>query len=65
MIYKFAEFLWQIPFFKAETTGHSWIEGQGVEPRFLGHVMEAGRVIGLLMENISGCTANVGDLDTC
>lgn len=65
VVYKFAVFPWQIPMLEAETTAYNWINGQGVGPQFLGHVTEAGRVIGFLMENIAGRTANFGDLDKC
>lgn len=50
---------------EAGTTSYSWIDDQGIGPRFLGHVTEAGRVNGFLMENISGRTAEAADLDKC
>lgn len=65
IVYKFAAFPWQIPITERETTAYSWIYGQGIGPRFLGHVTEAGRVIGFLMENVPGRTAQVEDLDKC
>ncbi|KAI4862164.1 alpha-galactosidase a precursor [Hypoxylon rubiginosum] len=64
-VYKFAEFPWQIPVMEMETTAYGWINGQGIGPQFLGHVTEAGRVIGFLLENIPGYTAEVNDLEKC
>ncbi|KAF1840260.1 alpha-galactosidase a precursor [Cucurbitaria berberidis CBS 394.84] len=65
VVYKFAEFPWQTFMLEAETTAYNWIHDHGVGPRFLGHVTEARRVIGFLIENIPGRTADVGDLDLC
>lgn len=47
VLVKFAEFHWQMPYFKAETTAYEWIEGKGIGPRFLGHLTEDGRVFGI------------------
>ncbi|KAK6072523.1 hypothetical protein SCUP515_07354 [Seiridium cupressi] len=66
LLVKFAEFPWQMPFFEAETTAYEWIDGQGVGPKFLGHLTEAGRVIGSVVEYIDGArTADIGDLAAC
>ncbi|KAI0815382.1 alpha-galactosidase a precursor [Xylaria sp. FL0064] len=65
VVYKFAEFPWQIPIMERETTAYNWIHGQGIGPQFLGHVTEAGRVIGFLIENVPGHTAKIEDLDKC
>ncbi|KAI1107746.1 alpha-galactosidase a precursor [Jackrogersella minutella] len=65
VIYKFTEFPWQTPMMEMETTAYGWINDQGIGPQFLGHVTEAGRVIGFLLENISGSTAEVKDLEKC
>lgn len=66
VLVKFAEFPWQIPFFEAETIAHQWIDGKGIGPKFLGHVTEAGRVIGFVMEFVDGArTAEPGDLAAC
>ncbi|KAI1423889.1 hypothetical protein F5Y12DRAFT_797930 [Xylaria sp. FL1777] len=65
VLVKFAEFPWQMPYFEAETTAYEWIEGKGIGPRFLGHLTEAGRVFGFVMENIDGArTAEPQDLAT-
>ncbi|KAI1137289.1 hypothetical protein F5Y05DRAFT_84860 [Hypoxylon sp. FL0543] len=66
VVIKFAEFPWQIPYLEAETVAYSWIEGKEIGPKFLGHVSEAGRVIGFAMENIEGArTAESRDLIMC
>lgn len=63
---KFAQFPWEIPYFSAETTSYEWIHGRGIGPTFLGHIHEAGRVIGFLLEEVSGArTAEPADLDAC
>ncbi|EFX02794.1 alpha-galactosidase a precursor [Grosmannia clavigera kw1407] len=64
-VYKFAEFPWQIPNIESETAAYGWIDGHDIGPRFLGHVTEAGRVIGFLIEKVAGHTATVADLDAC
>jgi serine/threonine protein kinase len=66
LLVKFTEFPWQIPFFEAETTAYNWIDGQGVGTSFLGHLTEAGRVIGFVMEYIKDAKpADTGDLAAC
>ncbi|KAH6892347.1 hypothetical protein B0T10DRAFT_483637 [Thelonectria olida] len=64
---KFAQFPWEVPYFAAETTSYSWIHAHaGIGPAFLGHIHEDGRVIGFLLEEISGVrTAEPGDLAAC
>jgi len=66
MASRFAEFPWQIPYCEAETSAYEWIDGQGIGPKFLGHITEAGRGIGFVMEHIDGArTAGPGDLAAC
>ncbi|EHK23712.1 uncharacterized protein TRIVIDRAFT_63870 [Trichoderma virens Gv29-8] len=63
---KLAQFPWKIPFFEAETTAYEWIVNQGVGPKFIAHLTEAGRVIGFVLEYIEGArSADVGDLVAC
>lgn len=63
---KFAQFPWEIPYFAAETTSYQWIHGRGIGPRFLGHIHEAGRVIGFLLEELPHVrAAEPGDLALC
>ncbi|KAI1756815.1 hypothetical protein F4782DRAFT_484242 [Xylaria castorea] len=66
VIAKFTEFPWQTPYFEAETTAYEWVDGQGVGPKFLGHIIEAGRCIGFIVENVDGArTAEPADLSVC
>ncbi|KAI8628419.1 hypothetical protein F5Y19DRAFT_138077 [Xylariaceae sp. FL1651] len=65
VVYKFAEFPWQTSMIEMGTTAYSWINGHAIAPQFLGHVTEAGRVIGFLLEYIPGHTAEVEDLEKC
>ena len=66
VIFKFAKFPWQIPYFEAETTAYEWIHGKGVGPEFLGHVAEHGRVMGWIMEDLGDArTAEPADLEAC
>lgn len=66
VIFKFAVFPWQIQYLEAETQVYQWIQDKGIEPKFLGHVSEGGRVVGFLIEYIDGAsTAVLGDLEAC
>lgn len=66
VVYKCAEFPWQIGYLEAETTAYQWIHGRGVGPEFLGHVAEEGRVIGFVVEHVEGAqTATPADLAAC
>lgn len=66
VVAKFAEFPWQIPFFESETTAYSWLEGNGIGPKFLGHLAEEGRIFGFLIEDIGDApTATIHDLAIC
>ncbi|KAK2739461.1 hypothetical protein FQN57_006590 [Myotisia sp. PD_48] len=49
-----------------ETTAYQCIDGKGFAPRFLGHLTEGGRVIGFLIEYITGARhAGPQDLPSC
>ncbi|KAI5464197.1 hypothetical protein BGZ63DRAFT_147486 [Mariannaea sp. PMI_226] len=63
---KFAAFPWQMQYVEAETAAYQWIDGRAIGPKFLGHVTEAGRVIGFIMEIVEGARmAENRDLPTC
>jgi RIO1 family len=64
-IAKIARFEWEIPRLERETQAYSLVEGTGLAPRFLGHVAEHGRIIGLLLEKVEGREAGIGDLEVC
>ncbi|KAL9099212.1 MAG: hypothetical protein Q9163_005255 [Psora crenata] len=66
IIAKFAVFLWEIPYFEAETVAYQWIDGKNIGPRFLGHLTEEGRVIGFLVEEVPNARrSNPDDLSLC
>lgn len=64
-IAKIARFEWEIPRLERKTQAYSILEGTGLAPRFLGHVAEHGRIIGLLLEKVEGREAGIGDLAVC
>lgn len=65
VIAKFAAFPFEIEDIIKETRVYEWIEGQGIGPKFLGHLMEEGRVMGFLLEKVEGRHATVEDLPLC
>ncbi|KAG8627883.1 hypothetical protein KVT40_003756 [Elsinoe batatas] len=65
-IAKFACFPWQNHWIENETEAYSWIEGHNLGPKFLGHITEHGRVMGLMVEKIEGTRhAGLKDLAAC
>jgi predicted Ser/Thr protein kinase len=66
MIAKMARFYWEVQYMEAETRMYQVLEGHCIAPKFLGHVHEAGRVIGFLLEKIpDGRHAAPADLEIC
>ncbi|KAE8355913.1 hypothetical protein BDV28DRAFT_145711 [Aspergillus coremiiformis] len=65
VIAKIARFQWEIPRLSQETRIYKSLENTGLAPRFLGHVHEHGRVIGILLEKLEGRAANIEDLSAC
>lgn len=66
MISKMARFHWEIQYMEAETRMYQVLEGRAIAPRFLGHIHEAGRVIGFLLERVpDGRNAEPADLEIC
>ncbi|KAE8378128.1 hypothetical protein BDV26DRAFT_262114 [Aspergillus bertholletiae] len=66
VVAKFARFHWEIRYMESETTAYEWINGHDIGPRFLGHLVEDGRVIGFLMERICNARpAILDDLEAC
>lgn len=66
VVAKFARFDWEIRYVENETTAYQWLQGSGIGPRFLGHLVEHGRVIGFLMERVIGARfASPEDLEVC
>ncbi|KFY86549.1 hypothetical protein V500_07549 [Pseudogymnoascus sp. VKM F-4518 (FW-2643)] len=65
MIAKMARFPWEIQYIEAETRIYQLRQPLRITPTFLGHIHEAGRVIGVLLEKVEGRPANSGDLEIC
>ncbi|KAK3939478.1 hypothetical protein QBC46DRAFT_437210 [Diplogelasinospora grovesii] len=65
LIAKIAAFEWQMPLLVGETHAYRLLEGTGIAPRFLGHIHERGRVIGVLLEKAEGRFAGIEDLPRC
>lgn len=65
VIAKFARFPWEIGYYLAESKVYSWIEGKNIGPEFLGYIMEEGRAIGFLLEQVEGRHAGPSDLPAC
>jgi predicted Ser/Thr protein kinase len=65
MIAKIARFDWEIPYVQRETEIYSLLQGTGIAPRFLGHIHEQGRIIGILLEKVMGRHAGIEDLQIC
>ncbi|EFY85437.1 hypothetical protein MAC_08502 [Metarhizium acridum CQMa 102] len=56
----------ELAFSRSETTAYEWIDGQGIGPKFLGHLTEDGRVIGLVLEFLDDTrSAEIEDLTAC
>ncbi|KAL2756823.1 hypothetical protein ACRALDRAFT_1062506 [Sodiomyces alcalophilus JCM 7366] len=66
MVAKMARFHWEIPYIEAETRMYQVLDDQGIAPKFLGHIHEEGRVIGILLEKVpDGRPAEPPDLGRC
>ncbi|PVH77531.1 hypothetical protein DL98DRAFT_517272, partial [Cadophora sp. DSE1049] len=65
IIAKIARFEWELPRIEQETRAYQLLEGSELAPRFLGHVHENGRIMGLLIEKIEGRSASSQDLSIC
>lgn len=67
LIVKFARFPWEIDWMDSETRAYEWIQGKGIGPEFLGHVMEQGRTIGFLIAKVEDCrcATKMEDLEAC
>lgn len=60
-----ARFPWEIQYIEAETRIYQLLQPLKITPTFLGHIHEAGRVIGFLLEKVEGRPASSGDLEIC
>ncbi|KAB8356397.1 hypothetical protein FH972_023980 [Carpinus fangiana] len=52
VVAKMANFLWEVDYYHFETQANYWIRDMGIAPEFLGHIVEEGRIVGLLVEYI-------------
>ena len=52
LVIKYARFPWEMQYYAAETGIYKLIEGLEIAPRFIGHLIEEGRVIGFVLERI-------------
>jgi serine/threonine protein kinase len=65
-IAKIARFEFEVRWVERETLVYRTIDGKSIGPKFLGHLMEEGRVMGFLLEYIPDArAARPGDLATC
>ncbi|SMR56357.1 unnamed protein product [Zymoseptoria tritici ST99CH_3D1] len=66
IVAKFAVFEHEIGYSNSECAAYQWIEGQNIGPKFLGNLVEDGRVIGFLMGDITDAKhADIDDLSLC
>lgn len=66
VVAKFARFEWEIQYLENEPVAYEWIDGHEIGPRFLGHLTEGDRVIGFLMERVTGARhACLSDIVAC
>ncbi|KAI0156915.1 alpha-galactosidase A [Xylariaceae sp. FL1272] len=64
-IAKIARFEWEIPRLEHETRAYQLLEDSGITPRFLAHIHENGRIMGLLLEKLEGRVPVSDDLQLC
>jgi len=64
-IAKIARFEFEIPYIEAETRSYRELEGLGVGPKFLAHLSENGRPMGILIEYLEGRPPTKNDFDSC
>jgi hypothetical protein len=65
VIAKIARFQWEISRISQETRIYKSLENTPIGPRFLGHVHEHGRVIGILLEKLEDREAAIENLSAC
>lgn len=65
IISKMARFHWEVQYIEAETRIYQRLQPLGIGPKFLGHVHEAGRVMGFILEKVDGRHAGWEDLEVC
>ena len=64
-IAKIARFEFEIPYIEAETRSYRELDGLGLGPKFLAHLSENGRPMGMLIEYLDGQRPTKDDFDAC
>jgi len=64
-IAKIARFEFEIPYIEAETRSYRDLHGLGLGPKFLGHLSENGRPMGMLIEYFDGRRPTQDDFEAC
>jgi predicted Ser/Thr protein kinase len=65
VVAKIARFEFEVPQVETETVIYQVINGHGIGPSFLGHLVEHDRVMGFLVEKIEGRPGRIADLGAC
>jgi predicted Ser/Thr protein kinase len=65
VVAKIARFEFEVPLVETETAVYQVIDGHGIGPVFLGHLIEHNRVMGFLIERMEGHHAGIPDLGAC
>jgi len=65
VVAKIARFEFEVPRVETETAVYQVIDGHGIGPAFLGHLIEHNRVIGFLIERMEGRRAGMADIKAC
>ncbi|KAI9683355.1 MAG: hypothetical protein M1829_005427 [Trizodia sp. TS-e1964] len=65
VVVKYAYFPWKIDYFEEETAAYKMVEGHQICPKFLGHLTEHGRVMGIIIEYIDGHPPTIEELPLC
>lgn len=66
VVVKYARFPWEAEDLVAETEAYSWLKGTNIGPKFLGHIVEEGRAMGIMLERLEGARhATPEDLPAC
>ncbi|KAK7416615.1 hypothetical protein QQX98_005086 [Neonectria punicea] len=62
LLERIARFGWEIPRIERETHAYRLLQSTDIAPRFLGHIIEEGRVMGFLLEKLDGSSAGIEHL---
>jgi tRNA A-37 threonylcarbamoyl transferase component Bud32 len=65
VVAKIARFEFEVPRVETEIMVYQVIDGHGIGPAFLRHLIEHDRIIGFLLERVEGRCGAIGDLVAC